>query len=287
MGRFYISRFYAFLMVLALLPAVFVSCEEMGENYNPGAYVENGKYLGDGVLINGVVWAPVNCGYDELRYPMGKLYQFGRKYGQGYNDSDEHDAVYPGSDDFVTKLPVDPSEGSGTVNANKFYISPEYPHTWIANSGDDNSDWTKLWNAGTYDKPVKTAYDPCPDGWRVPTANEFFKLDPILTDYNTTVTSKWVKYGHNGKAGRWFSGDVPYASGMADAVFFPAAGCRSFNNGSCLARGNQGFYFASDVTTSGVPSKGAYILYFGSGDYDTYVDSSQLASGYSVRCVKE
>ena len=79
-------------MALALLPAVFVSCEQMGSYYNPFAYVENGKYLGDGVLVGGVVWAPVNCGYDELRYPMGRLYQFGRKYGQGYNDDNVHDA---------------------------------------------------------------------------------------------------------------------------------------------------------------------------------------------------
>ena len=280
------SRFYVFLMALALLPAVFVSCEEVGGDNNPYAYVENGKYLGDGVLVGGVVWAPVNCGYDELRYPMGKLYQFGRKYGQGYNDSDEHDATYPGSDDFVTKLPVDPSEGSGTANANKFYISPEYPHTWIASSGDDNSDWKKLWNSGTYSNPVKTAYDPCPDGWRVPTVNEFFKLDPILTDYNTTVTSKWVKYGHNGKAGRWFSGDVPYASGMADAVFFPAAGTRNCEQGLCNARGNQGYYYASEVSTSGVPSKSAYVLYFGSSEYDLFCSCISLARGCSVRCVK-
>ena len=45
---------------------------------------EYGINHGGGILIDTVLWAPVNCGYHEIDYPYGKLYQWGRKHGQGY-----------------------------------------------------------------------------------------------------------------------------------------------------------------------------------------------------------
>ena len=62
------------------------------------SYVENGVYLGEGVEINGLLWAPVNCGFEKAiksdkisykGYTWGKLYQWGRDSGCGYSyDSD-------------------------------------------------------------------------------------------------------------------------------------------------------------------------------------------------------
>ena len=56
-----------------------------------GDYIdEYGVHHGQGIEIDGVVWAPVNCGYkaptaDSKGFPYGKLYQGGRKYGHGYS----------------------------------------------------------------------------------------------------------------------------------------------------------------------------------------------------------
>ena len=51
-----------------------------------GDYIdEYGINHGPGVKIDGVVWAPVNCGYHATDFKYGKLYQWGRKYGQGYS----------------------------------------------------------------------------------------------------------------------------------------------------------------------------------------------------------
>ncbi len=63
---------------------------QAGEAYRlvgsrPGEYVD--EYVinhSQGIEIDGVVWAPVNCGYHKDDYKYGKLYQWGRKYGQGY-----------------------------------------------------------------------------------------------------------------------------------------------------------------------------------------------------------
>lgn len=43
---------------------------------------------GKGTTVGMATWAPVNCGYHKDDYKYGKLYQWGRKYGQGYDSSD-------------------------------------------------------------------------------------------------------------------------------------------------------------------------------------------------------
>lgn len=48
---------------------------------------EYGVNHGKGIIIGDIVWAPVNCGYHATDYKYGKLYQWGRKYGQGYDGS--------------------------------------------------------------------------------------------------------------------------------------------------------------------------------------------------------
>ena len=113
---------------------------------------EYGVNHGQGVEIDGVVWAPVNCGFHETDFPWGKLYQGGRFYGQGYSDDQYSDAVTP---------QVSSSSYYGEDNennANTFFAGSYY---YI-----DESDW----NAGTDSAPVKGAHDPCPEGWTVPTS---------------------------------------------------------------------------------------------------------------------
>ena len=45
---------------------------------------EYGINHGGGIMIDSIVWAPVNCGYHATDFPYGKLYQWGRYHGQGY-----------------------------------------------------------------------------------------------------------------------------------------------------------------------------------------------------------
>lgn len=58
--------------------------------YTSNSYVENGVYLGEGVEINNLLWAPVNCGYEKAigsykGYTWGKLYLWGESSGQEYD----------------------------------------------------------------------------------------------------------------------------------------------------------------------------------------------------------
>ena len=53
----------------------------------------------------------------------------------------------------------------------------------------------------------------CPEGWRLPTEEEFKNLS---RNYSEVME-------HNGIRGRWFSGSTPYKKGVK-AVFLPMAG---------------------------------------------------------------
>ena len=228
-------------------------------------YEVDGVNYGKGIAIGDVVWAPVNCGYEAPTdtykgYPYGKLYQWGRPYGQGYNSSD---ASYPSGDNLV-EGPVMPSVGLSEENKDKFYYNSQSPYDWSkAQKGD-------LWNSGTESAPDKTKYDPCPANWRVPT---YAELDELNNNYSSWTTDEI------GQKGRYFCGDYTYLDN-APQVFFPAAGCRYGNDGDAGNRGDSGYYWSSRPN-----GNGAYYLYFYSGNVNMYYYNR--ANGYSVRCVQE
>lgn len=236
-----------------------------------GDYIdEYGINHGPGVKIGETVWAPVNCGYHKDDFKYGKLYQWGRKYGQGYS-GDLYDVYvnYIGtySDAVVPTIvsgPVDLATGQSKDNENIFYKNSSSPYDWLSPADDE------LWNSGTEENPVKTEYDPCPDGWRVPT---YAELDGLRSNSSSWTTDS------KGQAGYWFSGPMPY-SDDAPQVFFPAAGYRYYGDGRALTRGYYGSYWSSRTYYSS-----AYGLDFGRGN--AYMIDGFRAFGSSVRCVQD
>ena len=229
-------------------------------------YIADGVNYGKGIAIGDVVWAPVNCGYEAPTdtykgYPYGKLYQWGRPYGQGYGDND---ASYPSGDNLV-EGPVMPSVGKADENKDKYYVSMS-SEDWSKVQKDD------LWNSGTEENPKKTEYDPCPEGWRIPTYAELDKL---------SKNSSWITVENQN--GRYFCGDYTYLDN-APQVFFPAAGFRRQWDVLPLGRGGGGEYWSSEPCSAGC----SYHLTFGEGGNPfMYHLNSGRAYGYSVRCVQE
>ena len=217
---------------------------------------EYGVNRGPGVEIDGVVWAPVNCGYHETDYPYGKLYQWGRKYGQGYKSNDASvPSIVRGPEDFYTV--------QQESNSNKFYTSMNLDFDWIY--GGSNS---YLWNSGTEENPIKTEYDPCPEGWRVPTYSE---LDALKANYSSWTTS-------NGQNGYWFSGSNSYSESV-NSIFLSAAGDRLAGDGSAGGRGKYGNYWSSSPNQNDT-----YFLSFSASN--VCINYNHRATGYSVRCVQ-
>lgn len=235
-----------------------------------GDYIdEYGVNHGQGIEIDGVVWAPVNCGYHAKDFKYGKLYQWGRRYGQGY-DGNLNDIegwnIGTYSDSSVPKYKsatVSLNTGQSEDNAGYFFkVTSPYTFDWL-NSSDDG-----LWNRGTEEKPEKATYDPCPDGWRVPTYAELENL--------SANRSSWIT--NNSQIGCWFSGSQTYSSSVP-RVFFPAAGYRS-RQGTALQRGSDGIYWSSRSNNDGL----AYELQFSSSYANMY--DMYRADGFSVRCVR-
>ena len=232
--------------------------DEYGENHGPG------------MKIGETIWAPVNCGYHATDFKYGKLYQWGRKYGQGYDgglyDGDWSKLGYY-SDALIPEIvagPVSLATGQSKDNENKFYYVSTSPFDWC-NAPDDN-----LWNSGTEDNPIKTEYDPCPSGWRVPTCAE---LDELNDNYSSWTTDK------NGLSGCWFSGASLYNETVSQ-VFFPAADGLQDNDGSANARGAFGNYWSSSPNNTN-----ANYLHLGNG-YAIMDNRGSRAFGGSVRCVQ-
>ena len=225
---------------------------------------------GKGTAVGMVIWAPVNCGYHETDFKYGKLYQWGRKYGQGYSGY-----LYDVNGSNVGTYTTDSSvptieEGGVSVNGNNkskenvfFTGTSEYSYDWVYPQDGE------LWNSGTESKPVKTEHDPCPKGWRVPTYAELTELRSNRSSWTTD---------ENGQVGYWFSGASAYTSEVPQ-VFFPAAGYR-YNDGFAFYRGYSGYYWSSSPD-----SNYAYDLYFSSSRTTMSIDNR--ACGCSVRCVQE
>ncbi|MCL2098094.1 MAG: fibrobacter succinogenes major paralogous domain-containing protein [Bacteroidales bacterium] len=133
-----------------------------------------------------------------------------------------------------------------------------WPATGITVSGwDSNPDLSPDWT---------TSNNPCPAGWRLPTKEEFEKLCEVEYVW-TSVHGVW--------GGRFVEGD--------NTIFLPAAGYRTWENGSLSSSGSYGDYYSS--TPYEYSDDTAFVLSFTSEDWR--VGTYHKGTGRCIRCVKE
>jgi hypothetical protein len=211
--------------------------------------------IDEGVIINGVKWATRNLAthgkFVENPKDYGALFQWGR-VGDGHEQrySLTYDGAVNGSQNF--------DENGQIKNTH-----PAYGKFIAPNGG--SYDWrvpqnNTLWNSGSESVPIKTANDPCPDGWRLPTKTELATLgDGEWTD--TPVLGRSFGSGSN-------------------LLFLPVAGSRHFQ-GSGYGDGKFGYYWScTPISTS------TYFLGFSSDELEIF-NSGTRAYGFSIRCVAE
>ncbi len=113
----------------------------------------------EGVVINGVKWATRNLdvggNFTASPEDYGALYQWGRP-------ADGHESRTSGT---TTTLATGDTPGH-----DKFILASSSPYDWRSTQND------ALWNAGTKTAPIKSANDPCPTAWRIPTNAEMESL---------------------------------------------------------------------------------------------------------------
>jgi hypothetical protein len=118
---------------------------------------------------------------------------------------------------------------------------------------------------------AKTANDPCPAGFRVPSADQFQAVKDNNTDTRVGVS--------------WTAGPNSYSTGInfGPALFLPAAGARSNTGGGLILRGSNGLYWSStQVPTSG----DAKSVSFGQFLFNSAAINGRALGG-TVRCIAE
>lgn len=204
---------------------------------------------------------------------LGLLYQWGRKDPFMNSSSIHYDSMAEAKSTIAWPSSVSSNSSNGTIayataNPTTFIKdnSKNYDWYYTGSSSTDNTRWATSDNN-------KSIYDPCPSGWRVPDGGEDCVWSQALgssSSFNQSSLYDSTNEGMN------FSGYF----GSASIIWYPASGCRYYNDGSLSGVGYSGGYWsASPISFS------AYYLYF--NYYYVYPSDSILrAYGQSVRCLQ-
>lgn len=148
---------------------------------------------------------------------------------------------------------------------------------YVSQSVDQSNSGTIAgWNTagkpnGSWSDTSKTANDPCPAGYRVPTEAQW---QAVISNNNVERVGSWNNDG-NYTTALYFRNPSNVRT-----LMLPAAGYRFYTDGTLFYRGSIGYYWSSSGATSN-----AYFLFFISSSVTVYNGSRTL--GFSVRCVAE
>ncbi|MDH6304717.1 uncharacterized protein (TIGR02145 family) [Parabacteroides sp. PF5-5] len=210
------------------------------------------------VILGGKTWAPVNVGATKIDIAsgvytvehMGYLYQWGRNTGfvSGGEDDDPKD-VYPVAGG------VSMYDATAGVAAGLFIKGGAFIYYDWLTTQDDN-----LWSG---DK----RQGPCPDGWHVPTSEDFSSITIAYNEGKATRDNSTGTFAITGDNG-------------VDKLYFPAVGNRQYSTGKTYTDG-MGYYWTA------TPSERHSYKYtfFVDGHIDG--QASPRSYGYSVRCIKD
>jgi len=187
---------------------------------------------------------------------LGLMYQWGRK------DPFVNASTYTGSTDLpVIGMAMTKTSGATTI-ANTILAPATF---YMANDWNSTPN-TTLWGGLSYGA-MKTIFDPCPSGWRVPSRYK-----------TSTPASPWLGLASYATAATYWStnGCNWSATTPPNLGFWPATGRRESGSGTLAAVGSLGYFW--EATNLGI--------YIGNGSVNTN-SSGPLGCGYAVRCVQE
>ena len=203
-----------------------------------------------------------------LREGYNTLYQFGRK------------DAFPGTDDLEGTFTKDSGNNMSIQN------SIQHPGTFYTQGSGWYSVYNQynLWSMDNTvtdfndNAVVKTIYDPCPAGFKMPASNAF-------TGFTTTggKTKTESQFNINGawESGFHFNNKI---SSPDATVYFPASGYRNSTDGSLFGMGYFGYYRSAGPSNDA--GYGYYLRFIFSGEVSPQ-QSDLRSDGFSVRPVRD
>ena len=235
---------------------------------------------------------------DQLHGKGGNVYfQWGRKDPMlAFSEVFEPKDQYPSAAGWVIQLITTPVDlGTGIQHPNIFYAqtygqwtSPRYDNLW--NTSSDTAYDTDV-------VVVKTVYDPCPVGFKMPNRNVYSGFIKELTDPFPYAKGDYIGTWNQGYLYRRYPGDT-------EGIFFPATFLRERHTGeidSWRRYGDPtrpepngyvgGYYWTASTRINGVTDStlgGSYLEFRNTSSNVTIANSyGPCGYGFSVRPIKE
>ena len=204
------------------------------------------------------------------------LYQFGRK------------DAFPGvaKADLASNSHFTENAG-GNMSIENGIQHPDLYYTWgnwnnnygYYNLWSADNTVTSDWNVGNDNPVVKTVYDPCPVGFKMPASNAFTGFTAngqnngtMNIDGTDNVQTYYKNFGHN----FWTS------SSKTATIYFPASAARPYFSGRLGGAGVIGYFWSAVPTSAG---RGCILSFY---SYSVSpLDDSVRANGVAARPVSE
>ena len=161
---------------------------------------------------------------------------------------------------------------------------PDLYYTWGSN-WENNYSYNNLWSAdntarGFNDNSVvKTVYDPCPVGFKMPASNAF-------TGFTTTGQNSSTQSELNIEDSQTFQNNLGHNfwtnSSKTATIYFPASGCRDNSDGSLSTIGIFGSYWSAYYNVS---NYGCFLIFYSGLVNPLY--AGIRANAFAVRPVSE
>ena len=208
---------------------------------------------------------------------LGLLYQWGRK--DPFLGSSVISSGRIAESTIVWPIAVRSDISNGTIayaitHPTTFITNNSKNNDWYytGSSSTDNTRWT------TSDK-IKSIYDPCPAGWRVPDGGGRGVWSEALGSSSSFTQSSLYNSSNEGMN---FSGKF----GNASTIWYPASGYRSYYDGILNNVGSTGSYWSASPYSYNSSDNACYLYFSYNGNVNPSYNDYR-ASGYSVRCLQE
>ena len=208
------------------------------------------------------------------------LYQFGRKDAFPGVDASKLAA----NSHFTANAGDNMSITNNIQNPDKFYIygSSVWTNYGYYNLWSADNTVTGGYNQGNDNPVVKTVYDPCPVGFKMPANNAFTGFTTTgqnstsQSEMNVDGTDDWQQWTNNFGHNFWTN------SSKTATINFPASGLRLSGDGSLNFVGYNGYFWSAVPSYADVGCN----LYFTSGRVSP-LNTGTRAYGFAVRAVSE